>query len=88
MRRNVGTVPVPVTHWGEPVTIDPVGLDRLGPANEEQVSDRKKARRAARRAGLRRGLLTIGIDAVFGFGLVVGSVIGALNPDMVLGVLR
>jgi len=67
-------------------TIDPV--DHLGPANAEQRAERKERRRTERRASLRRVLITIGIDAVFGLGLIVGAVIGSLNPDLVTGVLR
>lgn len=90
MKRAVGTIDVPVTHWGEPVTIDPHGLelDRLGPANAEQRTERKDRRRAERRASLRRVGLTILADGIFGLGLIVGAVIGSLNPDLVLGLLR
>ena len=71
------------------VTIDPFGLevDRLGPANAEQRAERKATRRAERRAGLRRLGITVGMDALFGLGMLAGLVVGSLNPDLVLGVL-
>lgn len=72
------------------VTIDPYGaaVDRLGPANDEQRTERKDQRRAERRASLRHAGLTVLADGIFGLGLLVGAVIGALNPDMVLGLIR
>lgn len=67
------------------ITFDPHGadVDRLRPANAEQRAERKEQRRAERRASLRRVGLTVLIDGIFGLGLVVGAVVGALNPDMV-----
>lgn len=72
------------------VTIAPFGLevDRLGPANEEQRTEQKATRRARRRAALRRVAVTVGIDAVFGLGMVAGLLVGSFNPDLVLGLLR
>ena len=63
-------------------------VDYLGPANEEQRSERKDRRRAERRASLRDVGLTILADGIFGIGMLVGLVVGSLNPDLVLGVLR
>ncbi|MFJ9387751.1 hypothetical protein ACIRON_02955 [Nocardioides sp. NPDC101246] len=72
------------------MTIDPLGsdVDRLGPANAEQRAERKEQRRAERRASLRRVGLTVLIDGIFGLGLVVGAVVGALNHDAILGWIR
>lgn len=72
------------------VTIDPEGarVDRLGPANAEQRAECKEQRRTERRASLRRVGLTVLIDGIFGLGLVVGAVVGALNHDVILGWIR
>lgn len=73
----------------ETFTIDPFGLevDRLGPANAEQRAERKATRRAERRAALYRvGMLAL-FYVVLAAGACIGLVLGALNPDLVLGVI-
>lgn len=62
-------------------------VDSLGPANAEQRAEKKAAARARRRAALRHVGLMAAFYAVMAFGAVAGLVFGALNPDMVLGVL-
>lgn len=77
-----------LTHTREQAKAEAIEyVDRLGPANEEQRTERKATRRAERRVALRRVATTVGIDAVFGLGMLVGLVVGSLNPDLVLGLL-
>ena len=92
MRRTVGhppvgTVNVPVTHWGETLTIDPFGLelDRLGPANKEQRAD--EAGDGWIRAALHGISTTVLSVLVLGVMAAVGLVIGAYKHEAILAVL-
>lgn len=70
------------------VTIDPYGeVDRLGPANAEQRAEVRESWRTWFWGVVRQYVATTAV-VVVGLALIgIGAVIGAYQPDLVLGVI-